>query len=93
VLRTSIERLTSPSGQLRPAVFFSHGRHGVLRCARRRAGRVFHDSVPATPTDEVGADIHGPLILELTWTIIPLLLSMVMFVWGASLFFQMSKPP
>jgi cytochrome c oxidase subunit 2 len=43
--------------------------------------------------DEVGADIHGSLVLELTWTIIPLLLSMVMFVWGASLFFRLSKPP
>lgn len=43
--------------------------------------------------DEVGADIHGSLILELTWTIIPLLLSLVMFGWGASLFFRMSRPP
>jgi cytochrome c oxidase subunit II len=42
---------------------------------------------------EVGADIHGSLILELTWTIIPLVLSMVMFAWGASLFFRLSKPP
>src|ERR1051325_7423059 len=44
------------------------------------------------PTD-VGADIHGSLVLELTWTIIPLMLSMVMFGWGASLFFRLSKPP
>jgi cytochrome c oxidase subunit 2 len=43
--------------------------------------------------DEVGADIHGSLALELTWTIIPLLLSMVMFGWGASLFYRMSVPP
>jgi cytochrome c oxidase subunit 2 len=43
--------------------------------------------------DEVGADIHGSLVLELTWTIIPLLISMVMFGWGASLFYRSSKPP
>ena len=43
--------------------------------------------------DDVGADIHGSLVLELTWTIIPLLLSLVMFGWGASLFYRMSKPP
>jgi cytochrome c oxidase subunit 2 len=43
--------------------------------------------------DEVGADTHGSLALELTWTIIPFLLSMVMFGWGASLFYRMSKPP
>ena len=42
---------------------------------------------------ETGADIHGSLVLELTWTIIPLLISMVMFGWGASLFYRMSKPP
>jgi cytochrome c oxidase subunit 2 len=42
---------------------------------------------------EVGDDIHGSLALELTWTIIPFLLSMVMFVWGASLFFTLARPP
>ena len=43
--------------------------------------------------DEVGADIHGSLALELTWTFIPFVLSMVMFVWGADLFFRLSRPP
>ena len=43
--------------------------------------------------DDVGADIHGSLVLELTWTIIPFVLSMVMFVWGASLFYRLSRPP
>ena len=33
--------------------------------------------------DEVGADIHGSLALELLWTIIPFMITMVMFVWGA----------
>jgi cytochrome c oxidase subunit 2 len=44
------------------------------------------------PSD-VGADIHGSLVLELTWTIIPFILSLVMFGWGASLFYRLSKPP
>ena len=43
--------------------------------------------------DEVGADIHGSLALELTWTFIPFVLSMVMFVWGADLFFRLATPP
>jgi cytochrome c oxidase subunit 2 len=43
--------------------------------------------------DAVGADIHGSLILELTWTFIPFVLAMIMFVWGASLFFHLSRPP
>jgi cytochrome c oxidase subunit 2 len=43
--------------------------------------------------DAVGADIHGSLILELTWTFIPFVLAMVMFVWGALLFYKLARPP
>jgi cytochrome c oxidase subunit 2 len=43
--------------------------------------------------DDVGKDIHGSLALELTWTIIPFILSMIMFIWGASLFYRLSRPP
>jgi cytochrome c oxidase subunit 2 len=43
--------------------------------------------------DEVGADIHGSLVLELTWTFIPFVLAMGMFVWGADLFFRLARPP
>jgi cytochrome c oxidase subunit 2 len=41
----------------------------------------------------VGVAIHGGLALELTWTIIPFLITMVIFVWGASVFFAMARPP
>jgi cytochrome c oxidase subunit 2 len=43
--------------------------------------------------NEVGADIHGSLIAELTWTFIPLVLSLVMFFWGADLAFRLARPP
>jgi cytochrome c oxidase subunit 2 len=43
--------------------------------------------------DEVGHPIHGSLILELTWTLIPLAIAMVIFVWGAGLYFKLSHPP
>ena len=43
--------------------------------------------------DEVGADIHGSLALELTWTFIPFVLAMIMFFWGADLFFRLARPP
>jgi cytochrome c oxidase subunit II len=43
--------------------------------------------------DAVGADIHGSLALELGWTFIPFVLSMVMFGWGASMFFKLATPP
>jgi cytochrome c oxidase subunit 2 len=41
----------------------------------------------------VGAAFHGGMILELTWTIVPLIITMVIFVWGASVFFAMTHPP
>jgi cytochrome c oxidase subunit II len=42
---------------------------------------------------EVGAHIEGSLPLELTWSIIPTIISMVMFIWGAKLFYEMRRPP
>jgi cytochrome c oxidase subunit 2 len=39
------------------------------------------------------AEIHGSLVLELTWTVIPLAIMAVMFVWGAKVFFHMNRPP
>jgi cytochrome c oxidase subunit II len=41
----------------------------------------------------VGEVQHGGLILEITWTVIPFLIAMVIFVWGASVYFAMSRPP
>lgn len=43
--------------------------------------------------DEVGADIHGSIALELLWTVIPFILAMVMFVWGAKVYFDIARPP
>lgn len=43
--------------------------------------------------DDVGADIHGSLALELLWTIIPFMITMVMFGWGAKVFFSAYRPP
>jgi cytochrome c oxidase subunit II len=41
----------------------------------------------------IGMQSHGNLLLELAWTAIPLLITMVIFVWGAGLYFAMSRPP
>src|SRR3954469_19459736 len=43
--------------------------------------------------DSVGARIHGGTILEITWTVVPFVIAMFIFVWGASVFFAMSTPP
>src|SRR5436190_2632812 len=43
--------------------------------------------------DSVGARIHGGLILQITWTVIPLIITMLILVWGASVLFARSRPP
>src|SRR5258708_14492000 len=37
--------------------------------------------------------IHGSTLLEVTWTVIPLGISMAIFVWAALLFVHMQRPP
>jgi cytochrome c oxidase subunit 2 len=41
----------------------------------------------------VPADIHGSMILEVGWTVIPLGIAMVMFAWGAIVYFKAYRPP
>ena len=41
----------------------------------------------------VATQIEGSTLLEATWTIIPLILFMVCFVWGALLYFRVYSPP
>lgn len=43
--------------------------------------------------DEVGANIHGSLALELFWTIIPFGIALVMFGWGAKVYLDIARPP
>jgi len=43
--------------------------------------------------DAVGARVHGGMVLEITWSVIPLIIVIVIFVWSASVFFAMTRPP
>jgi cytochrome c oxidase subunit 2 len=43
--------------------------------------------------DEYPAATVGSMKLEAAWIIVPFLLTMVMFVWGASTYFAMARPP
>jgi len=47
---------------------------------RRRHGR---DAVP----------IEGSMLLEITWSVVPLGIFLVMFIWGAIIFFEVRTPP
>jgi len=40
-----------------------------------------------------GVNVHGLMALEVAWTVIPFLITMVIFVWGSSVYFAMAHPP
>jgi cytochrome c oxidase subunit 2 len=42
---------------------------------------------------DVGQPIHGSIPLELAWSIIPFLISIVIFVWAADVYFDLQRPP
>lgn len=44
-------------------------------------------------SDELPKPIHGSMRLELAWSIIPLLIMLVMFFWGAQLYYAGNVPP
>lgn len=41
-----------------------------------------------THEDEVGDPIHGSLFLEILWSVVPFLITMVLFGWGAWVFYH-----
>ena len=43
--------------------------------------------------DEIGAPIHGDMRLEATWIVIPLLLALTMFAWGAVVYVDYRRMP
>lgn len=43
--------------------------------------------------ERAAEQIHGSTLLEIVWTVIPLGISMVIFVWGAALYFHLQRPP
>ena len=88
------EQASEQAANVDALYFFLVAVIGVLRAADRGAGRrSSRSSSAARDDDEVGEAIHGSLALELLWTFIPLGITMVMFVWGAQVFFHMTRPP
>jgi cytochrome c oxidase subunit 2 len=67
------------------AAFFSIGIFLTIFYFAIRYRRRSEEELPAKP--------HSPVTLEILWTVIPFGLTMIMFVWGASVFFTISTPP
>lgn len=43
--------------------------------------------------DEIPRETHTSMVLELTWTIIPSLICVVLFVWASALYVRNARPP
>jgi cytochrome c oxidase subunit 2 len=41
----------------------------------------------------VGAQVSGGMMLEIGWTVLPFLITLIFFFWGANIYFAMSRPP
>ena len=67
------------------SVFFSALITGVIVYCFLR----FHRKHPK----EIGASIHGSIPLETLWTVIPFLLTLLMFGWGASIYIHYRTAP
>lgn len=44
-------------------------------------------------TEQIGHQDPGSTTLEIVWSVIPLVIVLVMFVWGTKVFFDQSRPP
>ncbi len=43
--------------------------------------------------DEIPENIHGAMLLEITWTVIPFIISIGIFIWGVKLYYEMYTAP
>lgn len=46
-----------------------------------------------TSTNQVGSNFENSAFLEITWTVIPLLIALFSFGWGLKVFFRLYRPP
>jgi cytochrome c oxidase subunit 2 len=42
---------------------------------------------------DIGASLETSNTLEITWTVVPFLITMIIFVWSANVYFAMTHPP
>ena len=87
------ERASSVAGEVDALFLFILGVTGIAAIGIWIALVYFAIRYRRRSDDERPGVIHGSLLLELTWTVIPFLLMSAMFVWGAKVFFHLNRPP
>ena len=87
------ERASSLASGVDGLYFFLVGVTAFFSIAIAGAIFVFAIRYRRRQADERPGEIHGSLLLELAWSIIPFCIVMVVFVWGAMLFFSANRAP
>jgi cytochrome c oxidase subunit 2 len=84
---------SSLAGQVDALYFALVAISGFFAVAISIAVMVFAIRYRRRHADEVGANIHGSTMLEIVWSVIPLGIVMVIFVWSAAVYMAISRPP
>jgi cytochrome c oxidase subunit 2 len=87
------ERASTFAGEVDALYFFLVGLSVVMSVLIATLVVGFAIAFHRRHDDEVGAEVHGGLMLELAWTFVPFVIAMVIFFWGAKVYFVMASPP
>ena len=87
------ERASTIAGEVDALYFFLVGLSVVMSVLIATMVVGFAIKFHRRHDDEVGAQVHGGLMLELAWTFVPFLITLVIFFWGAKVYFVMASPP
>jgi cytochrome c oxidase subunit 2 len=87
------ERASTIAGEVDALYFFLIGLSVVMSILIATLVVTFAVKFHRRAPDQVGAQVHGGLMLELAWTIVPFIITMVIFFWGAKVYFAMASPP
>ena len=87
------DRASTIAGEVDALYFFLVGLSVVMSVLIATLVVTFAIKFRRRHADEVGAQVHGGLMLEIGWTVIPFLITLVIFFWGAKVYFVMANAP
>jgi cytochrome c oxidase subunit 2 len=87
------ERASTIAGEVDALYFFLVGLSVVMAVLIATLVVTFAIKFHRRDPDQVGSQVHGGLMLEIAWTVVPFLITLVIFFWGAKVYFVMASPP
>ena len=87
------EAASAGASQVDYLYFFEAGVSIVMTILIFAAVFIFAMKYRRRSPDEVGHPIEGSMLLEITWSVIPFLIMLIMFGWGAKIYWDEYTPP